>query len=455
MGKRAIAPVDSLWLNMDTPSNLMVIDGVLFFDGPLDVARVTRVLDTRLVQRYPVFGQVPQPSRNPLGGENWVDPKRFSITDHIVTATLAAPGDDAVLQAYTAAQMCRPLDRTKPLWEVHLIQGYMGGSALLARFHHAMADGTALARVMLELTDDNPDDDLAGNGNAADGSPAVPLAGRGGGAGALQSGLHVMSRLPSFADPRRVVDAAQVVAAAGVTAQKLLFTTQPESLLKGRAGVAKVPTWSSPHDLGRIKAASRQLGVTINDVAIAALAGAIHRHFLAHGDEPQDLTTMVPVNLRPLDRPLPRELGNKFALVMLKLPIAEPDPGGRLAESKRRMDRIKNSPEPVMTFGIIETLGAVSPSLTRMMIDFFSAKAIGVTTNVPGPQHPRYFAGVPVRSVLGWAPSAGDQTMNACIFSYNNTLRVGFKTDEANVPDPQGLATYFDDELAALIGLAE
>ena len=86
------------------------------------------------------------------------------------------------------------------------------------------------------------------------------------------------------------------------------------------------------------------------------------------------------------------------------------------------MDVIKSSPEAVITFGVIEALGAISPQLARTMIDFFSAKGMGVTTNVPGPAGERYFAGVPVTSVLG-GPSAGIQTLNECIFSFDGTIR--------------------------------
>jgi diacylglycerol O-acyltransferase len=114
------------------------------------------------------------------------------------------------------------------------------------------------------------------------------------------------------------------------------------------------------------------------------------------------------------------------------------------------MDTIKSSPEAMLTFGVIEALGAINPQLARTMVDFFSAKGVGVTTNVPGPRQPRWFAGVPVTGVLGWAPSAGIQTLNECIFSYDGTIRVGFKADRENVPDPHDLVRAFDMELLEL-----
>lgn len=464
--KRSVSAVDALWLNMDTPENLMVIEGVMMFGGRVDRERATRVLQMRLPDRYPVFRQIPVASRNPLGGYNWVDAPDFDIDDHVIMAELAAPGDDETLQRYVSTLMSRPLDRDKPLWEVHLVDGYRGATAMVARFHHALADGTALARVLLELTDDEPDDDLAEaererRRGVPDPGPSYRLpsltdvVGSATGAvnDAVRGGLHTMSRLQTIADPARFDDAINLASSTPDIVNKLLLAGTPASPLTGAVGIDKVAVWSEPHDLAAIKEAGRRMGATINDVMVAAVSGAIRSHIISHGGDPRDLSTMVPVNLRPLDRPLPRDLGNKFALVMLSLPVGADTPQDRLSEAKSRMDTIKSSPEAVITFGVIEALGAISPQLARTMIDFFSAKGMGVTTNVPGPRWPRYFAGVPVTSVLGWAPSAGIQTLNECIFSFDGSIRVGFKADRDNVPDPHGLVAAFDTELRALSDL--
>lgn len=464
--KRSVSSVDALWLNMDTPENLMVIEGVMMFAESIDVERATQVLKMRLPDRYPVFRQIPVPSRNPLGGENWIDAPDFDIHNHIVVGELDRPGDDETLQRYVSALMSRPLDRSKPLWEIHLLNGYRGASAMVARFHHALADGTALARVLLELTDDEPDDDLAEaerehRTGVPDPGPSYRLPSLtdmvGSATGAVndvvRGGLHTMSRLQTMADPARFDDAINLATSTPDIVNKLLLAGTPASPLTGAVGVEKVAVWSEPHDLGAIKEAGRRMDATINDVMVAALAGALRAHIINHDGDPRDLSTMVPVNLRPLDRPLPRELGNKFALVVLSLPVGAETPQERLAATKTRMDVIKSSPEAVITFGVIEALGAISPQLARTMIDFFSAKGMGVTTNVPGPRWERYFAGVPVTSVLGWAPSAGIQTLNECIFSFDGTIRVGFKADRENVPDPHGLVAAFDTELKALSDL--
>lgn len=460
--KRSVSTVDALWLNMDTPENLMVIEGVMTFAQELDVERATRALQLRLPDRYPVFRQIPVASRNPLGGYNWVDDPDFDIDRHIMVAELDRPGDDETLQRYVSGLMSQPLDRDRPLWQIHILHGHRGGSAMVARFHHALADGTALARVLLELTDDQPDDDLRQadrsrrQQDSGDRLPAAPSLSRmvGSATGAVndavRGGLHAMSRVTDLADPARFQDAMNLAASTPELVNKLLLAGVPQSPLTGDVGVEKVAVWSKPHELASIKEAARRRGATINDIMVAAVAGAIRAHVIDHEGDPQDLATMVPVNLRPLDQPLPRDLGNRFALVMLSLPIGAATPEERLAESKARMDAIKASPEAILTFGTIEALGAINPQLARSMVDFFSAKGIGVTTNVPGPRQPRWFAGVPVTGVLGWAPSAGIQTLNECIFSFDGNIRVGFKADRANVPDPHDLVRSFDAELIAL-----
>jgi hypothetical protein len=125
-----------------------------------------------------------------------------------------------------------------------------------------------------------------------------------------------------------------------------------------------------------------------------------------------------------------------------------------LAETKRRMDAIKHSPEAVLTFGMIRGIGRTGRDLERYLVDFFADKASGVTTNVPGPRQPRYVAGTRVVSMLGWAPQSGNQTLGTCIFTYDGNVHVGFKTDAATVAHPEQLVEAFHEELRQLVAMA-
>jgi hypothetical protein len=159
---------------------------------------------------------------------------------------------------------------------------------------------------------------------------------------------------------------------------------------------------------------------------------------------------MVPFNLRALDQPLPRDLGNDFGLILLTLPVGIPDTQARLREVKMRMDAIKNSHEGPIAYGMLSAIGMTPPAVEDRLIGFFSGKASAVVTNVPGPRSEVYFAGSPVRGVLVWAPCSGSIGMTVSIFSYAGKVTVGFMTDTGLVPDPQPLVKAFDAELRAL-----
>ena len=151
---RPIAPLDSIWLSMDRPNNLMVIVSVILLGEVPDWDEVTEMVRDRVIDQYPVFRQRPEPASLPGGRPRWVDDDDFDMERHIRRVTLPAPGDDAALQRYMEGHISTPLDPRHPLWEYHLIEGRESGAAIFCRFHHALADGLALAKVLLSMTDE-------------------------------------------------------------------------------------------------------------------------------------------------------------------------------------------------------------------------------------------------------------------------------------------------------------
>jgi len=462
-GARPMGAVDRVWLEMDRPSNLMVIDSIMWFDEAVDWHRLTDVLQRRLVDRYPVFHQHPVERSTPLGAAYWEDDPDFALERHLRRAELAPPGDDRCLQRYVELQMQRPLDREHPLWEVHFVDGYLDGAVLLTRFHHSLADGIALAQVLLTLTDADPDEDLARQDPVEAEPPVRPSSGpllgtaravTGTTTAAVRGGRHLLSYLPHTITPGFALEAFRMAAQTGHIADKLLLGVNPPTPLSGTPGVAKRAVWARPRQICDIKLVGRLAGATVNDVLVGAVSGAIATYLVDHGAEPADLTTMIPVNLRPAARPLPAELGNQFALVMLPLPSGLRAPLHRLSEAKARMDSIKRSPEAVMTFGLLSAIGWANTDIARLAIDFFAAKTIGVMTNVVGPLAGRYVAGSRIAGMLAWVPGSGTQTVGVCIVSYDRAVRVGFKVDAGVVADPDKLVHAFDDELDALLRMA-
>lgn len=481
-----MSPNDELWLTLDTPENRMVIESVLWFARPLDPAAVRRALEERLVGRYPVMAWRPEEAPGGLGLHHWVQDDRFDIDRHVIVHRTDADGR-AHLRELLEQQMAEPLPRDRPLWQAHLVEA-PGFGAIIMRFHHALADGTALARVLIEMTTDTPegeDADSPDDGRPRAADPTEPHrrvepvpTGRPG-RGMRERAVNVLTQMATLplaagvvatntaAELARMLDpdhpdgaVARLTALAVGTADavdKLVVGTPPDTLLFGQPGLVKRADWSAGHDLADIKALARRHGATVNDVMVAGISGALRRYVLARGEVPQDVVTMVPVNLRPVDQPLPAHLGNKFALVAVALPLAEPTPLARLGAARARMNVIKSGPEAFLTFGLahaIGAVGAVTDSGSRLMASFFSNKAVGVTTNVPGPDHPRYFAGEEVRGLLGWVPGASRQAIGVSIVSYNGVVRVGFKTDARVVPDVANLVAAHEEEMADLLAEA-
>jgi WS/DGAT/MGAT family acyltransferase len=142
---------------MDRPTNLMVVNSVLWFEEPLDLERARRVVRERLVERFPRFRQrVVEPS-GVLGVPSWEDDPTFDLDRHLHHIALPAPGDRVALQELVGDLISAPLDRSKPLWDTYVVDGFGSGMALVTRMHHSIADGIALTRVLLSMTDEQPD----------------------------------------------------------------------------------------------------------------------------------------------------------------------------------------------------------------------------------------------------------------------------------------------------------
>ena len=149
-------PADVVWLHMDRPTNLMVVNTVLWFDVPVDQASVLQAFEDRVVWRFRRFRQRaadPAITFAAWAAPEWVDDAGFALADHVSRSRLPAPGDQRALQRTASDLAGRPLRKDRPLWELHLLDGYGDGSALLLRTHHAIADGGALVQVLLSLAD--------------------------------------------------------------------------------------------------------------------------------------------------------------------------------------------------------------------------------------------------------------------------------------------------------------
>jgi diacylglycerol O-acyltransferase len=448
---------DAAWLHMDRPTNLMVINTVLLFDEPVDWNRLKQITQERLVDRYPKFRQRAVESLLPLQAPKWEDDPDFALDHHMHHFALPAPGDTAALQELVGDLMAMPLDRARPLWHMYMIDGFGDGAAMLSRMHHCIADGIALARVMMSLADGDADAHIEENDVGESEGAGGPLRGFVSGATrvAITAGSATAKQVGSIAlspaHAPRVVGA--VARDAGTVVRLLLTPADAATALKGEPGISRRVAWTRPMSLPLIKKIGHTHNATVNDVLLAAVSGALRHYLQGRDSSVGEIQAMVPFNLRPLDKPLPRKLGNKFGLVFLPLPVGTSGSYRRLVEVHRRMQQIKSGRDGPVSYGLLGLTGLTPEPVERRLIDLFTAKGTAVMTNVPGPRETVYVAGTPVRAVLVWAPTSGHIGMSVSIFSYRDEVTVGLMVDAALIPDPDGIIHQLERELDVLAEL--
>jgi WS/DGAT/MGAT family acyltransferase len=446
--------VDYAWLRMDEPANLMVINGALLFEEPLDAGRVRDLVRERLFS-IPRFRQrVVRPAAGvwPV----WQPVADLDIDRHLVVERLAGDGGDAELAALVGGRMGKPLDPQHPPWIFYLVEGYRGGSVLFGRLHHCLGDGIALMLVLLSLADLVPE----GGGLDLDHADSNPFRALFAQAqedlrGVREATERVMPEgMKLLLHPAQALrETSRLMAGLGVTdalGRLVLRGRDPSTVFKGPLGVAKRCAWSRSLPMTEVRELASAAGGSVTDLLSAAATGGLRRYLLEHGEPPAGLAfrAAVPVNLRPLDEMA--QLGNRFGLVFLSLPVGIVDPLERMAELRRRMRQLKRSAEPLVTYSILRALGRSPLAVQRAVVRLLATKTTCVLTSVPGPQQTLYLAGKPIRDVFFWVPQAGRVGLGMSICSYAGRVRLGVATDTGLVPDPERIIAGFHDELEEL-----
>lgn len=453
-----LSTVDAAWLHMDAPTNLAIITGIFMFEKPLDFARVRATIEQRLV-RVRRFRERVREGTLGLGVPHWEPDPHFDLDAHLFRVHLPRPGDQAALEKFVGDLMSQPLERDKPLWEMFVVENYGRGAALVTRLHHCMGDGLALVRVILMLTDAEPN----ATWNPPHGKYELPSSHlvevHPHTATALSGVVRGTEKLAhegmeTLIHPERLRDAAKF-SAAGVRALLKLLLILPDhrSMFKGKCSVPKRAAWSKPIPLDKIKAVGHALDATVNDVLLASVTGALRRYLEAKAQPTEGLTvrTIVPVNLRPPDEPLDLDkLGNQFGLVFLTLPVGIRNPHERLAALKQNMGEIKHSPEALVAFGILNIIGSTPTEVEKIVTTIFGWKATAVMTNVPGPRQVLFFAGQTVRDAMFWVPHPANLGLGVSILSYAGKVVVGIASDAGLIPDPAAIVDAFHREFNSL-----
>lgn len=422
-----MSSVDTAWLRMESPVSHMTIGVVLIFDDQLSLPPLMAVLHDRLLK----FDRFRQKVVRHEVRSWWEEDSYFSIYNHVKALTLDNPDSKEDLQDVASTLMNTGLDFRHPLWQIHYIEHFQAGSALIIRIHHCIADGMSLVRLLLSLTDAEADPASVAL------TSEKPTTGAG---SRHHEGMWDVLTHPSHLKKL----AKNGVSAIAELARVTLGANDPPSLLKGTISGVKKVAWAEPFALADVKRIGKKLNATVNDVLVAAVAGALRQHFLRNIGESElhGMHVLIPFNLRPIDAPI-ESLGNQFGMVLLPLPVQVSDPLERLQHAKAAMDQLKHSYQAHVFYGMLEFFGKGPAVVEQTALDILSKKASAVMTNVPGPKKPVYLAGAKLKQPLVWVPQAGNVGVGMAILTYNDIVQFGFVADVKLVPDPNEIAELF------------
>ncbi len=455
--RERISSVDTAWLRMDRPSNLMMICGVLVFRERLTLKSLRAAITDRFL-RFQRLSQ--RPVLTPTGAF-WETAGKFDIAAHALRVALKDRDSKRALEGLVSKLVATPLDPARPMWQFHLVDRYEGGSAVIVRIHHCYADGIALIQVMLSMTDADPAGTAAGPvppppiGSEASDDPlgelVDPIA------AALKFATKTGSALIEkgvalWHEPAKAVALAEKGSALTAEIAKLaLMREDSPTLFKGRPQVVKRVAWAERIPLEDVKSIGRALDCSVNDVLLSSVAGAIRSYLSQRGEDVRHVTirALVPVNLRPPEKAW--KLGNRFGLVFLDLPIGIENPVERLYAVRSNMRALKGSYQPVLALGILAAMGAGPKVLQEQLLSLLAKNATAVMTNVPGPQQPLYLAGSRIDSMMFWVPQSGDIGMGVSILSYDGQVHFGLVTDRSLCPDPERIIERFAPEFEKLV----
>ena len=465
MGPDRLSPLDASFLHIEDHVSHMHIASVAIFEGPpppfVDiVAMVDAKLD--LVPRY---RQKVKFVPLELGRPVWVDDPHFNIEYHLRHTALPSPGGESELRKLVGRVMSQQLDRSKPLWEIWVVEGLEDGRwAMLSKTHHALVDGVAGTDLLAVVMDLSPET------TRPEHSEWVPRP--------MPSGLDLMvdalenivrspyEQLRAARAQARVVRRMAGYAlevAGGLFALSGLVRPMPLSSLNGPLGPHRRYAWAttSVEDIKRVR---KGLGGTFNDVVLAGITNGFRELLLSRGEDVERVVrTLVPVSVRPRDDS-GKAVGdgtfeNKVSAMFAELPVDIEDPVLRLHTISAQMKDLKDSKQAVAGEALTSMSGFAPPMLLalgmRLATRAGQRNVNTVTTNVPGPQFPLYAAGRRMIRAFPYVPLGGQIRLGIAIFSYDGEVNFGITGDYDTTSDIDVLSGGIEDGMTQLLKACE
>jgi diacylglycerol O-acyltransferase len=457
--KDRLSAVDASFLAQEKQSSHMHVGAVVIFEGPPPTREEFLAHLGRRLQRVPRYRQKLAFPRLEAGRPFWVDDPSFNLDYHVRHTALPKPGSEDQLRELAGRIFSQRLDRSKPLWEIWLVQGLEGDRfALISKTHHALVDGVSgvdIATVLFDLTpvpdDVEPDEEwtpapepsdveLVAEGIVGLAKTPFSLAGRA--LGALQRPGDTLGQV------REAAEGLGEVVWAGMN-------PAPDVPLNVAIGSHRRVRWVQSR-LADFKEVKNALGGTVNDAVLTVVAGALRRWLHDRGvrTEGVELRALVPVSIRSDDER--GSLGNRIAAMRGPLPVYVEDPVERLRVVREGMGELKESKQALGAEVIAALNDFAPPTLLAQASRLnFSTRLFNlIVTNVPGPQFPLYLLGREMQEIVPVAFLPEHHALAVAIMSYNGKVDFGLLADYDAMPDIDAFATHLDESLAELLAAA-
>jgi diacylglycerol O-acyltransferase len=453
-----LSPQDASFLHLEDSVSHMHIGAVAILEGPPpgheSLARMVR----SHLPSVPRYRQTVHFVPLALGRPVWVDDPHFNLGYHLRRTALPAPGGDEELRNLIGRVMSQQLDRSKPLWEMWVVEGLDEGRwALITKLHHCMVDGISAAELLAVVLDSERDPELAPSVDWGPERqpPGAELAARALGERAVSPYEQLRGVRSALRSPARAARTA-LATARGLRTMRGVVAPPPASSLNGPIGPHRRWAWARS-ELSEVKRVKSALGGTVNDVLLTAIAGGFRELLAARGESTQrDVRTLVPVSVRS-----PQEHGrydNRVSAIFADLPVGIEEPVERLAAMRAQMEHLKGSSEAVAG-DVLVGLSGFAPAMLlalglRAATRMPQRSVNTVTTNVPGPQRPLYAAGRRMLECFPYVPLAGHVRVGVAIFSYDGGLGFGVTGDYDEAPDIDVLCRGIERSMRDLVEAA-
>jgi len=453
-----LGPVDTAFLYVETDQSPMNIGAVSVFEGKISYDDLLEHIDDRIHQA-PLYQKRLVQAPLKVGPPTWVlDPDYFT-GNHVFKRKLPAPGTEAQLRELTGKLVSKPLSRTKPLWEVHLIDGMEGNrTALFFKVHHAMVDGLSAIELFTLLLDLSPEISSPPQKPVFD-PPPLPsdaqmvvdavlkdLPNKLDVLGKIGGTLSFMSGVLADKDKRR-----KMLRGVATLVSDNLTLLKPLAINGKNSGQQQL-TWAE-FSMAEVRAIRATANVSVNDVMLSVLGGAVDRYEVAHGRGIQDsVRVLVPVNMRAEQEK--GEFGNRIAVLPIDVPLRAPDPLSRLQTVHDYSLTMKQS-YLSNTIDAILSLPSLSPAIMQPIIWSMAPSAFAFVahtwcTNVSGPQFPVYLLGHEMQHSYGYFPLNPSMGLACVVMSYNQRITMTLVTDTGIIPDAIELRGYLQESFLEL-----